>query len=653
MSPQTRTTAAPTAATAAAAAASTAAAAAASTASASTPILATTTGLTVTTYANSGLAPPALASFNQPDTGNITFPPAALSAIVSGTLTFPSLGLWSFDCDFVGTNVAFLWVDGHLVCQDGNTYQVAASSTDNPLPVRRVTTFAFRIHVVKDAGAAASVAVRWAHRPLLASGVGPPRPGLPRPSVAPIPIPASALVPALSEPEQRRDLLQRSASFGWGNLLHHNMLTFTQLPAGIALTTTLCSLSSRKCIDVAVPDGLQRSNSYVRVGPYAIDRSYGQYYFGGGPDDRSTLPFGNLSVAFSVQGAGGQAAETEGAGEDVGPKQSGSSMQVLISPIGCKRHDTTTIHGGNGGDIGGESGADIDGDTGVDCSDLVLRVNGRFLWHRAGSVSVSRPTSTMSFHPTGLPAAHIAATAPFIEWDTPIPRNMSSPSGTDVFLRLDGGPLGLVAASSSSLPPPPSARALTPVTATEKVTLPAATPTPAAVAAVVAKARAAHAARQLAKFGSAESAEVATAVEAAASWTAVSTPAENGYAVLMPVSRAWSRVPPSGPDWSYAIFDWDNLFASLLAGSQGESHSSDRGSRGDGRSGAAPVDMGKAIAYSNVIQSFKSKTAEGYLANCAGGGYVDEKRKGEMEEEDHRLNAPHRSVKCWVYYGDG
>ena len=167
----------------------------------------------------------------------------------------------------------------------------------------------------------------------------------------------------------------------------------------------------------------------------------------------------------------------------------------------------------------------------------------------------------------------------------------------------------------------------------------------AAVADVVAKARAAHAARQLAKFGSPESAEVATAVEAAASWTTVSTPAENGYAVLMPVSRAWSRVPPSGPDWSYAIFDWDNLFASLLAGSQGESHSGDRGSRGDGRSGAAPVDMGKAIAYSNVIQSFKSKTAEGYLANCAGGGYVGEKRKGEMEEEDHCFLEMHHTVK--------
>ena len=67
------------------------------------------------------------------------------------------------------------------------------------------------------------------------------------------------------------------------------------------------------------------------------------------------------------------------------------------------------------------------------------------------------------------------------------------------------------------------------------------------------------------------------------------------------MTRVWDRVPPSPPDFSYAIFDWDNLFASLLAGL-----------------------TSKANAYSNIIQSFKSKTAEGYLANCAGGGYKDQ-----------------------------
>lgn len=52
-----------------------------------------------------------------------------------------------------------------------------------------------------------------------------------------------------------------------------------------------------------------------------------------------------------------------------------------------------------------------------------------------------------------------------------------------------------------------------------------------------------------------------------------------------------------------SIFDWDNLFASLLVGV-----------------------FSKELAYSNVIQSFKAKTAGGYLANCAGGGYKDQDR---------------------------
>lgn len=123
------------------------------------------------------------------------------------------------------------------------------------------------------------------------------------------------------------------------------------------------------------------------------------------------------------------------------------------------------------------------------------------------------------------------------------------------------------------------------------------------VESIIHEARAAHAGAMLHRFGSAALAEVATAVEAAAMWTLISTPAENGFAVLMPVSRGWSRVPKSQPDFSYAIFDWDNLFASMLSGL-----------------------FSKEIAYSNVIQSFKSKTAEGYLANCAGGGYKDQDR---------------------------
>jgi hypothetical protein len=56
-------------------------------------------------------------------------------------------------------------------------------------------------------------------------------------------------------------------------------------------------------------------------------------------------------------------------------------------------------------------------------------------------------------------------------------------------------------------------------------------------------------------------------------------PSENG-AALLPVSRDWNFAPsPANDDWTYAVFDWDNIFASLLAGIGN-----------------------KTIAYSNLIQ---------------------------------------------------
>jgi putative isomerase len=45
------------------------------------------------------------------------------------------------------------------------------------------------------------------------------------------------------------------------------------------------------------------------------------------------------------------------------------------------------------------------------------------------------------------------------------------------------------------------------------------------------------------------------------------------------------------------VFDWDNIFASLLAGIGN-----------------------KTIAYSNLIQVIKSKTAAGFVPNYAAGG---------------------------------
>merc|ERR1711990_603171 len=102
-------------------------------------------------------------------------------------------------------------------------------------------------------------------------------------------------------------------------------------------------------------------------------------------------------------------------------------------------------------------------------------------------------------------------------------------------------------------------------------------------------------------------APVAEVVQASAMWTLIHTPAENG-GLLMPVSRAWSFTPhPVSDDWTYAIFDWDNLFASLLAAHGNTS-------------------WHKAIAYSNLFQVVKSKTAAGFVPNFAAGGAASQDR---------------------------
>lgn len=58
------------------------------------------------------------------------------------------------------------------------------------------------------------------------------------------------------------------------------------------MSTHLCQLSSSTCITIAYPDGIQRCNTHVRVGPYSLDRSYGTFSFGGGHDNdnKSTTP---------------------------------------------------------------------------------------------------------------------------------------------------------------------------------------------------------------------------------------------------------------------------------------------------------------------------------------------------------------------------
>ena len=93
-------------------------------------------------------------------------------------------------------------------------------------------------------------------------------------------------------------------------------------------------------------------------------------------------------------------------------------------------------------------------------------------------------------------------------------------------------------------------------------------------------------------------ADVKEAVQAATLWNYIYHPAE--YGPMLPVSRSWDFVGgAANSDWSYVIFDWDNIFASFMSSL-------------DPRS--------KAIAYSNFIQVIRSKTAAGFVPNYSAGG---------------------------------
>lgn len=94
-----------------------------------------------------------------------------------------------------------------------------------------------------------------------------------------------------------------------------------------------------------------------------------------------------------------------------------------------------------------------------------------------------------------------------------------------------------------------------------------------------------------AKYGDLSTAKAAA--QAGVMWNWIYNPVEMGP--LPPVSRGWDFTKGAvSSDWTYVIFDWDNIFASYLLSLDAKEH-----------------------AYSSLIQVIKSKTAEGFVPNFA------------------------------------
>merc|ERR1719436_1596376 len=81
--------------------------------------------------------------------------------------------------------------------------------------------------------------------------------------------------------------------------------------------------------------------------------------------------------------------------------------------------------------------------------------------------------------------------------------------------------------------------------------------------------------------------------QAGVMWNLIFTPVDMA---LLPVSRGWDFAKRTHSDFGYVIFDWDNFYASLIAG-QGS----------------------KEIAYSNYIQTIGTVGCQGMVPNFASG----------------------------------
>jgi hypothetical protein len=486
------------------------------------------------------------------DTTACSLPGAApLSAELVGTIAFPQAGgLFHFNCAWSGTTLGFVWIDGHLVCQDGHAYQPSDSTTDNPLPVNTVTStkgvvtsLPFRAHIYSNGSAhEAGVNVTWAvenEDQMLTA-------------LSHVVIPAAALAPNLPAAEQQRDELQRGLATGWGSWLHGNMLPVVKLPEAAVLTAAICSISTGKCIDSCVPDGARpyatskAGGVETRVGLHAFTRSYVQFYFGGGSGPHHSP---NISFEYSASAGGG--------------------LEMLLTPQ--------------------------DSECGGNCSDWQVQLRARYAWLKAGSANATQTKTgaAIEFTPAGLPplTVHSASCASAV-----VVGSVPGASAA-VTVALGNGPVGFSSSAAATV---------------------------ATITATLAAAKATEEALLVKTFG-VERAGEGQAIKAAVMWNLHSTPAENGGAPLLPVSRVWgtrglcpTQVTCSYGvcDFAYVVFGWDNVFASLLAATGAPTTVAS----------TTGVADGFGIAVSNLFQVVKAKTAAGFIANYAAGGKKSQDR---------------------------
>lgn len=206
----------------------------------------------------------------------------------------------------------------------------------------------------------------------------------------------SLLGPKLPANEVRRRALQDELKQGWSTW-SYNMLGVVSLPDASTLTTAICQISSQDCL---LATKIEDTHAQIRVGVFATDASYWQFYVG----------FKDLNVSLSYSGGTGM-------------------LHAVAEPINC-------------------------GNVSVNCSDYALVVLPRFAWSRAGDVDINLEDASITMSPMGLPERVIRMTAPHAQdVQVPLPSSVTSyPHMTATFSH--GIKIGLLETTKSAGPPP-------------------------------------------------------------------------------------------------------------------------------------------------------------------------------------------------------
>lgn len=198
----------------------------------------------------------------------------------------------------------------------------------------------------------AKISVEWAHLAV-------PLPAGAKPKTTAIP--SHLLTPTLPASEVQRRALQDDLKNGWCTW-SYNMLGVVRLPESSTLTTALCKISTKDCL---VATHIEDPKAQIRVGVFATDASYWQFYLG----------YAGINVSMSYAGGTGD-------------------LNVLAEPQNC-------------GTGAGQ----------VDCSDYALVALPRWAWFRNGKTVINNATGTIQLSPMGMPTRTVTMTSPAEKYD--------------------------------------------------------------------------------------------------------------------------------------------------------------------------------------------------------------------------------------------